>query len=240
MAAPWRKAAARNNEGTQTEAPCSHKRKAAAKKTVETQTEAPRTYERKAAAKKNEDTQTEVPNQDAGMQFSDCSECQRLALQAFAVLGEGGSDCVRCDRVNYLLSLVVDLNDEVERLRSIKECERKIDWWCQILSAPRSWQPAKALHGECHPLPPCKQMTVEPAGRQCSYCSEPPGLSSSPPKKITTFGIGKYITSDPTTPRRQKCYCSQISLEKYSHHAPKHCTCKHHINTYVVADSIDS
>ncbi len=65
-----------------------------AKKTVETQTEALSTYERKAAAKKNEDTQTEIPNQDAGVQSSGCSECQSLVLQAFAVLGEGGSDCV--------------------------------------------------------------------------------------------------------------------------------------------------
>ena len=65
-----------------------------AKKTVETQTEALSTYERKAAAKKNEDTQTEIPNQDAGVQSSGCSECQSLVLQAFAVLDEGGSDCV--------------------------------------------------------------------------------------------------------------------------------------------------
>ena len=94
MAVPQWRAAARNNEVTQTEVPCTHKRKAVAKKTVETQTEAPHTYERKAAAMRNEDTQTEIPNQDAGVQFSGCSECQSLALQTFAVLGEGGSNCV--------------------------------------------------------------------------------------------------------------------------------------------------
>ena len=94
MAVPWWKAAARSNEVTQTEVPCSHKRKAVAKRTVEPQTEALHTYERKTAAKKNEDTQAEIPNQDAGVQFSGCSECQSLAPQAFAVLGEGGSDCV--------------------------------------------------------------------------------------------------------------------------------------------------
>ena len=94
MAAPRQKAAARNNEVTQTEIPCTHKRKVSAKETVETQTEALSTYERKAAAKKNEDTQTEIPNQDAGVQFSGCSECQSLALQAFAALCEGGSNCV--------------------------------------------------------------------------------------------------------------------------------------------------
>ena len=68
-------------------------------------------------------------------QVSGCSECQSLA---FAVLGERDSTCVRCDQLNDLLSLVVDLKEEVERLRSIKECEREIDWWSQTLSAPRS------------------------------------------------------------------------------------------------------
>jgi len=81
---------------------------------------------------------------------SGCSECQSLAPQAFAVLGEGGSDYVRCDQVNYLLSLMVNLKDEVERLRSIKECEREINCWYQTLSAPRSRQPDEALHGVSH------------------------------------------------------------------------------------------
>ena len=86
----------------------------------------------KATARKNVETQTEVPKQDASVQVSGCSECQSLT---FAALGEGDSTCVRCDQLNDLLSLVVDLKEEVERLRSIKECEREIDWWCQTLSA---------------------------------------------------------------------------------------------------------
>ena len=94
MATPRRKAAATNNEVTQTEVPCTHKRKEVAEKTVETQTEVPPTYVRKAVAEKNEDTQTEIPKQDAGVQFSGYSEYHSLALQAFAVLGEGGSNCV--------------------------------------------------------------------------------------------------------------------------------------------------
>ena len=101
----------------------------------------------------------QIPNQDAGVQSSGCNECQSLALQAFAVLGEGRSDCVRCDQVNYLLSLVANLQDEVERLRSIKECEREIECWDQTLPAPRSQQPDEALHEVSHPLPPCKQLT---------------------------------------------------------------------------------
>ena len=46
------------------------------------------------------------------------------------MLGEGDSTCVRCDQINDLLSLVVGLKEEVERLKSIWECEREIDWWC--------------------------------------------------------------------------------------------------------------
>ncbi|PKU47384.1 hypothetical protein llap_2286 [Limosa lapponica baueri] len=42
--------------------------------------------------------------------------------------GSGDNTCVRCEQVNDLLSLVAQLKDEVERLRSIRECEREIDW----------------------------------------------------------------------------------------------------------------
>jgi len=73
-------------------------------------------------------------------------------------LAEGDSTCVRCNQLYDLLSLVVDMKEEVERLRSIKECEREIDWWCQTLLAPRSWQSAEAPHGAHQPLPPCKQV----------------------------------------------------------------------------------
>lgn len=107
-------------------------------------------------AKKNVETQTEVQKQDASAQVSGCSECQSLT---FAALGEGDSTCVRCDQLNDLLSQVADLKQEVERLRSIKECEREIDWWWQTQSAPRPWHLAEAPHGASHPLPPCKQVT---------------------------------------------------------------------------------
>jgi len=110
----------------------------------------------KATAKNNVETEAEVPKQDGSVQVSVCSECQSLA---FAVLGEGDSTCVRCNQLNDLLSLVVDLKEEVERLRSIRECEREIDWWCQTLLAMRSWQPLETPHIKSHPLPPCKQVT---------------------------------------------------------------------------------
>ena len=116
MAAPRLRATARNNVEIQTEVQCSCKRKAVAEKNVEIQIEVPCTHVRKAAAKKNVETQTEVPKQDASAQVSGCSECQSLA---FAVLGEGDGSCVRCDQLNDLLSLVVDLKEEVKKMRSI-------------------------------------------------------------------------------------------------------------------------
>lgn len=36
--------------------------------------------------------------------------------------------CVRCDQVDDLLSLVVELREEVERLRSIRDFKEEIDW----------------------------------------------------------------------------------------------------------------
>ena len=144
MDAPRRKATATKNVETHTEVPCTHKRKTPAKKNVETQTEVLCTHERKSAAKKNVETQSEIPKQHASVQVSGCGKCQSLA---FAVLGDGDSNCVRRD----LLSLVVDLKEEVKRLRTIKECEREIDCWCQSLSALRSRQPAEAPHGAHHP-----------------------------------------------------------------------------------------
>ena len=104
--------------------------KATARKNVETQAEVPCIHEKKAAAKKNMETQSEFPKQDASVQVRDCSEGQSLAL---AVLGKGDSTC-------DLVSLVVDLKEEVERLRSIKECERETDWWCQTLSTSSRYE----------------------------------------------------------------------------------------------------
>ena len=73
---------------------------------------------------------------------------------------------------------MIDLKEEVERLRTIKDCEREIDWWCQSLSALRSWHMAEALHGACQPLPPCKQV-VE--GNRPADDAAVSSLSSPPP-----------------------------------------------------------
>ena len=53
---------------------------------------------------------------------------------------------------------VVDLTEEVERIRSLRECERKTDWWCQSVSGLRFRQPAEAPHEAHHLLLPCKEV----------------------------------------------------------------------------------
>ena len=155
MGAPRQKAAVTKTVETQAEVPCSCRRKTVAKKTVESQTEDLCVHKRKADGKICVATQTEAPSRDASTQVTGCVDCWSLA---FAVPDDGGRTCIRCDQLNNLLSLVIDLKEEVERLRTIKDCEREIDWWCQSLSAPRSWHTAEALHGACQPLPPCKQV----------------------------------------------------------------------------------
>ena len=112
-------------------------------------------HESKADGKICVATLTEVPSRDASTQVTGCVDSWSLA---FAVPDDGGCTSIRCDQLSDLLSLVTDLKEEVERLRTIKDCEREIDWWCQSLSAPRSWHTAEALHGACQPLPPCKQV----------------------------------------------------------------------------------
>ena len=71
------------------------------------------TTQRRAAAKKNMETQTESMNVHALVQVSGCGECLALSL-----LQEGSRDttCVWwCEQVDDLLSLVVELKEEVER-----------------------------------------------------------------------------------------------------------------------------
>jgi len=48
---------------------------------------------------------------------------------------EGGRDTAfaRCGLVGDLLSMVVELKEEVEKLRGIRECEQDVDWWSNSL-----------------------------------------------------------------------------------------------------------
>ncbi|GAB0207986.1 hypothetical protein GRJ2_003264300 [Grus japonensis] len=101
-------------------------------------------------------TQTELPQKHAATQLSGCRECQSLSLVAD---GSSENGCVRCDQVDDLLSLVAELHEEVERLRSIREAEREIDWWNQALPSLRQkqGQPPNKTQGEGDPVSsPCQ------------------------------------------------------------------------------------
>jgi len=108
----------------------------------------------KTVTRRSVGTQTEVPRKHTAVQVSGCRRCLSLVL-----VPEGSRDngCVRCEQVNDLLSLVAELKEEVERLRSIRECERKIDWWsCTLPSLrPRQWEAAPQEAED--PLPSCHQ-----------------------------------------------------------------------------------
>jgi len=83
----------------------------------------------KVVARRSVGTQTEAPRKNAGVQVSGCKECLSLDSR--------DNCCVRCEQVNDLLSLAAELKEEVERLRSIRECEREIDWWGSTLLSLR-------------------------------------------------------------------------------------------------------
>ena len=71
-------------------------------------------------------TQTEGLPKNVAVQVSGCRDCWSLLLP-----GDGGRDSafMRCEQVDELIQLVVELKKEVQRLRSIRECEQEIGWW---------------------------------------------------------------------------------------------------------------
>jgi len=93
------------------------------------------------------------PRKDTAVQVSGCRECLSLVL-----VPEDSRDncCVWCEQVNDLLSLVAELKEEVERLRSIRECEREIDWWSRSLPSLRPRQQEAAPQKAENPLPSCQ------------------------------------------------------------------------------------
>ncbi|KAK4810861.1 hypothetical protein QYF61_008833 [Mycteria americana] len=90
-----------------------------------------------APARKDSSTQTELPRKHTAVQVSGCRECHQLALKSD---GSGGKSCVRCDQVDYLLCLVAELREDVDRLRSIRESEQEIDWWNHTLTSQKHEQ----------------------------------------------------------------------------------------------------
>lgn len=62
-------------------------------------------------------TQKECPHKNLVGQLSGFSECLSLLLP---VKGSRNSTCVKCEQVSDLVSMVVELKEKVERLRSTR------------------------------------------------------------------------------------------------------------------------
>jgi len=108
----------------------------------------------KAVTRRSVATQTEAPCKDTAVQVSGCRECLSLVL---VPEDSRNNSCVWCDEVNDLLSLMAELKEELERLRSIRECEREIDWWSHFLASPRPRQQEAAPQEGEDPPPSCQQ-----------------------------------------------------------------------------------
>jgi len=85
------------------------------------------------------------------VQVSSCRECHQLALETG---GSRRNSCVRCYQVDNLLSLVAELREEVDRLRSVRESEQEIDWWSHALTSlkPEQGQPPEKAHDQSNPV----------------------------------------------------------------------------------------
>ncbi|KAI6057764.1 Golgi phosphoprotein 3 [Aix galericulata] len=88
----------------------------------------------------------------SGEGVGDVGECLSLLLPL-----EGGRDTarMRCEQVEDLISLEVVLKEEVERLRTIRECEQELDWWRNSLPCLRERYPGDTPKIVVDPLPYC-------------------------------------------------------------------------------------
>ncbi|XP_074991813.1 uncharacterized protein LOC142074828 isoform X2 [Calonectris borealis] len=83
-----------------------------------------------APSRTNAATQTELLFRHAPTQVSGCGMCEGIFLE---VESDCKQDCGRCDQIDELLCLVAELQEEVSRLRSIRESEKEIDQWSRTL-----------------------------------------------------------------------------------------------------------
>ena len=138
---------------------------------------------RRASPKRTVATQTEGLPRNVAVQVSGCRECLSLLLP-----GENGKDatCARCEQVDELLSLVVELREEVGRLRAIRECEREIDWWCDSLrERQRDCTPQTAVDPlPCHDRNERANLRAEEEWHQvpARRCGRPPSRPTSVPQ----------------------------------------------------------
>lgn len=67
--------------------------------------------------------------------------------------GSRDNNCVRCDQVDGLQSLMLELRDKAERLSSIRESEEEAEWWSHTLLHLRKTHPLSTSHEAMDPLP---------------------------------------------------------------------------------------
>lgn len=67
----------------------------------------------------------EFLSKNVAVQISICRECMSLLL---LVKGSSDTTCVKCEQVEDPFSMMAELKEERERLRSIRKCEQEIDW----------------------------------------------------------------------------------------------------------------
>ena len=88
-------------------------------------------------------SQTELRWEHAATQVSGCRVCPALLP---ASDGSSEHTCGRCTQLEELLRLVTELWEEVSRFRSIREPERKIDYWNHTLTSLGQAQQADRTH----------------------------------------------------------------------------------------------
>ncbi|TRZ16813.1 hypothetical protein HGM15179_010322 [Zosterops borbonicus] len=128
--------------------------------------------------------QVELSKKDASVQTYSCPECLSLSF----VSGDNVKEaCLRCEQVNDLLSLVAELREEVEQLRSIRESGREMDWWSSALPSLRdSHLNSEDLYDshsqaiEEHPVDEGEWQRVPTRGGNNKNFSQPPSPSQVP------------------------------------------------------------
>jgi len=151
---------------------------------------------RKAITRCNVAIQTELLHTQAAVQVSNSNKCLSLSL---VPEGSRQNACVRSDQVDDPLSLLVELKEEVERLRRISECEREIDWCSYTPPSLRQTQRMDAPR-EADPLPSPRRAGGEDLRDSGQW------------KRVPAWG-GRRIPSRPASPPQVPLHNGHEALE---------------------------